>query len=311
MERMTYRFTLDVHKNGIQRTLQGFETDDKKSRKLAINLVASGDTYEIPFDHVVALMYVTTENATEPSINECTIEDNTIIYEVLDVLEEGITEMQLKLIETRPNGARSVIVSPKFALEVEKSETDDGSAERTATFTSLEQAVARAKGVYDCRLLSIEVDEDCTFRVFYADGSVYENFFFRDALYNGNALLSESFAHGGTGIREGEDSDNAMFYKDIARDVLVQTLDVNNECHSMLNEVIEKSLYTSFSVDFNEGHLTYYSQTYNFTVDTETGMLKFEGVGEWIPPDNQETLEQLLAEVSQLRSRIETLESTS
>ena len=311
MERITYRFTLDVHKNGIQRTLQGFETDDKKSRKLAINLVASGDTYEIPFDHVVALMYVTTANAKEPSINECTIEDNTIVYEVLDVLEEGITEVQLKLLEVRPNGARSVLVSPKFALEVAKSGTDDEGAEQTVTFTSLEQALARAKGVYDCRLLSIEVDEDCTFRVFYADGSIYENHFFRDALYNGNALLSESFAHGGTGIREGEDSDNSRFYKDIAREVLVQTLDVNNECRSMLNEVIEKSLYTSFAVDFKEGQLTYYSQTYNFTIDTETGELKFEGIGEWIPPDNKDTLEQLLAEVSQLRSRIETLESTS
>ena len=316
MERITYRFTLDVHKNGIQRTLQGFETDDKKSRKLAINLVASGDTYEIPFDHVVAMMYVTTPNASEPSINECTIEDNTIVYDVLPVVEEGITEMQLKLIETRPNGARSVLISPKFALEVAKSGTDDGSAEQSTTFTSLEQAVAQAKDVYDSRMLRAEIDEDCTFRIFYADGSIYENFFFKEALYNGNALLSESFAHGGTGIREGEDLDNAMYYKNMAGEVLVQSLVMNEECREILEEVVEKSLYTSFSVNFEDGYLTYHSQNYNFTINSETGELEFEGIGEWIPKDvNQEALNQIVAEfnnaMSQLQSRVEALESTS
>ena len=105
MERITYRITLDAHKNGIQRTLQGFETANNMSRRIAVNLVAGSDTYEIPLDHVVAMVYVTTPNATEPSINECIIEDNTIIYDVLPIVEEGITEMQIKLITVDANGA--------------------------------------------------------------------------------------------------------------------------------------------------------------------------------------------------------------
>ena len=100
------------------------------------------------------------------------------------------------------NGAKSVLVSPKFAVEVFESGTNDESAEQTATFTSLENAIAKANGVYDSRLLRIEITDDCRFKAYYADGSVYENDYLYEALYNGNALLSESYAHGNTGIRE-------------------------------------------------------------------------------------------------------------
>ena len=275
MERITYRITLDAHKNGIQRTLQGFETADKMSRRIAINLVASGDAYEIPLDHVVAMMYVTTPSANEPSINECTIEGDTIIYDVLPIVEEGITEMQLKLIETRPNGARSVLISPRLAVEVYKSGTNDESVEQTTTFTSLETAIAQANGVYNSRLLRIEIGEDCRFKAYYADGSVYESDYFHDALYNGNALLSESYAHGNTGVREGENTDNAMYYKNVARSTLSEAREINNLSTTIMNEVLKHSIYTTFAVNFDTGHLNYESQNYSFTID-ENGELSYE-----------------------------------
>ena len=175
MERITYRITLDTHKNGIQRTLQGFETADNMSRRIAVNFTAGGDTYELPYDNTVALIYITMPNAKEPSINECVIKDDTIVYDMLPVVEEGITEMQIKLIKTSIDGAKSVIAAPKFAIEVTKSNTDDEAAEQTTTFTALENAVARANAVYDARLVKIEIDEEYTFRAYYADGAVYEN----------------------------------------------------------------------------------------------------------------------------------------
>lgn len=275
MERITYRITLDAHKNGIQRTLQGFETGDNMSRRIAIGLMASGDTYEIPLDHVVAMMYVTTPNSKEPSINECTIEDNTIVYDVLPIVEEGITEMQLKLIETRLNGARSVLLSPRFAVEVHDSGANDESAEQTTTFTSLETAVAQAKGVYDSRLLRVEIGEDCRFKAYYADGSVYENDYLYDALYNGNALLSESYAHGNTGVREGENVDNAMYYRNIAMSTLSQARDVNSHSEAIMNEVIRNSILTVFEVDYDTGHLVYESHNYRFAIN-ENGELTYE-----------------------------------
>ncbi len=315
MEQITYRITLDVHKTGIQRTLQGFVNGDNKSRRISVNLTAKSDTYEIPFDHVTALMYVMRPADSEPSINACTIEDNTIIYDVLpnDMALEGITEMQIKLIEGDVNGVRKVLHSPKFAIEITEGTNDEGAVESTS-FTALEQAVAQAKDVYDSRLVGIEVTDDCTFRAVYADGTVYENDSLNQALYNGNALLSESFAHGGTGIREGEDSDNSMYYKNIAGNVLAQTVAVKEDCKEIRDEMVEKTVYTTFSVDFETGNLTYLSQNYNFTIN-KNGELEFEGVGEWIPADaTKEALTQLVSEltatINDLKSRVSALETT-
>ena len=92
MERILYRKTLDVHKNGVQFLLQGFETGDKLSRTIEISLMASGDAIDFPLEHVVAMMYVTTPSASQPSINECVIKDNKVIYDVLPIKEEGITD---------------------------------------------------------------------------------------------------------------------------------------------------------------------------------------------------------------------------
>ena len=129
MERIMYRKTLDVHKNGIQFMLQGFETADNMSRVIEISLMASGDAIDFPLENVVAVMYVTSPGATEPSINECTIKDNKVVYEVLPIVVEGITTMQLKIIETSVEGATGILASPKFAVEVSKSDADDGNAE--------------------------------------------------------------------------------------------------------------------------------------------------------------------------------------
>lgn len=182
MEKIIYRKTLDVHKNGIQFTLQGFETADKLARRIEINLTASGDTYELPLEGVEALMYITTPNSEEPSIEKCTIKDNTIVYDVLPIVEEGITEMQLKLIGTNYDGAKAVLVSPKFAAEVLESEAKDEIAEQTTSYTALEKAVARASAIYDARLLRIEVDENCIFKAYYANGISYESSAIRDGI---------------------------------------------------------------------------------------------------------------------------------
>ena len=306
MERIIYRITLDTHKTGIQRTLQGFETADNMSRRISMGLVAGSDTYEIPLDHVTAMVYITTPDATEPSINECVIEDNTIVYDMLPITTEGITEMQVKLIETRLDGARSVLVSPKFALEVMASGTDDEGAVQTPTFTALEEALARAREVYDSRMVRFEVDEELYVRVHFADGTVYENDYFHTAVYNESAVLAESYAKGGTGYREGEDTDNSKYYKDLSESLFRSYKGFYDDCSEILEEVSEKSVYTTFSVNFETGHLTYLSQNYAFTID-ENGNLQFEAQGEWTPTDaTKNALEKL---VTELTDKITTLEN--
>ena len=273
MERITYRKTLDVHKNGVQFLLQGFETADKLSRVVEISLMASGDAIDFPLERVIAMMYVTSPGDKEPSINECTIVDNKVVYEVLPIVTEGITEMQVKLIETSPEGAKSVLASPKFAVEVTKSGADDESAEKTTTFTALEEAMAKAKIAYDERFLRMELTSDCIFKAYYADGTYYETDVLQKLFMNGNVLLSESFAHGGTGIRAGEDTDNSMYYSNVSRSEALNAKDIMQNSEELLEEVKLHGVYTAFKVDFETGEVEYVSPSFKFNVNLETGEL--------------------------------------
>lgn len=289
MERITYRITLDTHRTGIQRTLQGFETADKMARRITINLVESGDSFEMPMANVAAMMYVTTPNASEPSINDCVIDGNTIIYDVEPIVEEGITEMQLKLIDSSTNGANGVLISPRFAVEVAESGTDDEKAEQSTTFTALENAIAKADAVYNSRVVGIEIGEDCSFIVHYADGTTYENDALNKALYNGNALLSESFARGGTGTREGEDTDNAMYYAGVSKTASASVNGAADEAKQTLDEIRLHSTYTIFNMDFEKGNLVYISSKYDFDINKDTGNLEVDTEGKYTP-------EQVVAE---------------
>ena len=280
MERIVYRKTVDVHKNGVQFLLQGFETADKVSRIIEISLMASGDAIDLPLEGLVAVMYVTTPNATEPSINKCTIKDNTIIYEVLPITEEGITEMRLKLIETSPNGATSVLASPKFAVEVTESGMNDDGEELNQKFTAtaIEDAIAKADSAYGKRLERIELDSDCMFKAYYADGTYYETDILKELFVEGTVKLSQSYAKGGTGTRAGEDTDNSMYYSNVARSEAQSAKAIMENSEELLEEVRTHGLYTTFSIDFTTGEVVYASPSYKFNVNLETGDLDAEGI---------------------------------
>lgn len=320
MERITYRKTLDVHKNGIQFLLQGFETADNMSRVIEISLMASGDAIDFPLERIEALMYVSTPNATEHSINKCTIKDNKVVYDVLPIVEEGITSMQLKIIETSPDGATAILASPKFAVEVTKSDTDDESVNQTTTFTALEDAVAKAKATYDERFLRMELSSDCIFRAYYADGTVYETDILQKLFLNGNVLLSESFAHGGTGVRAGEDTDNSKYYSNVSKSEALKAKGIMENSEQILEEVKLHGVYTAFSVDFETGEVEYVSPSFKFKINDSTGDLDALGqtytfneevyrvVEEWLATNNVvlSDLQRISTEHSHLISSLET-----
>ena len=277
MELITYRKTLDVHKNGIQFTLQGFETADNMSRRLEISLMASGDAIDFPLENVVAQMYITTPSAKEPSIEHCTIRDNVVVYDVLPIVEEGITEMQIKLIGASIGGAKRVLTSPRFAVEVLKSNADDGSAVQSTTFTALEDAVAKANAVYNARLVRVEFDEKCIFRAYYADGTIYETDAIKEGLMTGHTLLSKSYAVGDTGTREEEATDNSKYYSNVSRSSAIEAKEGGELASDMLTEVRKHGVYTAFDMDFESGELQYVSPSYDFTVNPESGELDVIG----------------------------------
>ena len=277
MELIKYRKTLDVHKNGVQFMLQGFQTADNMSRVIEISLMASGDAIDFPLERIVAMMYVTTPGAEEPSINSCTIKDNKVIYDVLPIVEEGITKMRLKIIEASPDGAKRVLCAPEFAVEVTKSGTDDESAEQTTTFTALEDAVSKAKTVYDERFLRMELTSDCIFKAYYADGTTYETDILQKLFLNGNVELSKSYAMGGTGVRAGEDTDNSKYYSNVSKSEALNAKDIMENSEEILEEVRLHGVYTAFKVDFETGNVEYVSPSFKFKVNMETGELETEG----------------------------------
>jgi hypothetical protein len=277
MEQIKYRKTLDVHKNGTQFLLQGFGTADNLSRVVEISLMQSGDAIDFPLEKIIAIMYVFTPGTTEPNIYNCTIKDNKVVFKVPHIDVEGITTMQLKLIETSTDGARSVLASPKFACELIKSNIDDESIEQGEEFTRFEDAVAKAKSVYDERFLRMELSSDCIFRAFYADGTTYETDVLQKLFLNGNVLLSESFAHGGTGVRAGEDTDNSKYYSNVSKSESLNAKSIMENSEDILEEVRLHGVYTAFSLDFESGEVEYVSPSFSFKVNTDTGELDAEG----------------------------------
>ena len=295
MERITYRKTLDVHKTGVQFTLQGFETADKMARTIEINLMANGDTIDLPTEKMVAIMYVTTP-AKITSINECTIKDNTIVCDVLPIVEAGITEMQLKLVVTSPLGATSVLATPKFAVEVSESGMDESGVTQSTTFTALENALAQAKGVYDSRITRIVLSEDCIFTVHYADGSTYTSDALKDLVVIGESVMSKSFARGGTGVRDGEDSDNSMYYSNVSKSAALNSNQASDRAEALLTEVKKHGVYTAFTTNFASGELEYESPMYTFEIDETTGELLVNGISYSIDNNIKELVRQVLEE---------------
>lgn len=296
MERIVYRKTLDVHKAGIQFTLQGFQTADNMARRIEINLMANGDTIDLTSEKLVAMMYIKSPLASEPSINGCSINGNTITYDVLPIVEGGITEMQLKLIETSSTGATSVLAAPMFAVEVSESGMDDDSAEQSTTFTALEDAIAKANGVYETRIERIVLSPDCVFTIYYADGTIYESDALKDVIVIGESVMSKSFARGGTGVRDGEDTDNSMYYSTVSKSAALDSDRARGEAEKVLTEVRKHGIYTAFNMNFASGELEYVSPKYSFDVDETTGELVANGIVYSIEDNIKELVEQVLEE---------------
>ena len=79
------------------------------------------------------------------------------------------------------------------------------------------------------------------------------------------------------------------------------------------NEVTEKSAYTTFSVDFETGCITYLSQNYKFNID-DNGDLIFEALGEWsLTEETKKILEDLIKttkdDIARLDGKITSVEN--
>lgn len=93
-----------------------------------------------------------------------------------------------------------------------------------------------------------------------------------------SAKLSESYAHGETGVRDGEDTDNSKYYSQQAQASKDQAAILLKETQGILDEVNKKLVYTEFTVNFETGQLEYNdlaAHNYDFTVNHENGNLEW------------------------------------
>lgn len=183
IQNLTYRFSLDTFKNGVQRILQGHQTGEHTARRMEISLVSGAEAYELPMSGIVANMYVKRPSQTSPSINPCTVDhaNNKIIYQIqdTDIQESGIVECQLKLIDITNE---KTLVSPKFGMEVWESQTSDSDAEDTPTYASLTEALAAVVELQDKAIKEVYIDEDNIFTVLFYDDTTYTSSVIADAV---------------------------------------------------------------------------------------------------------------------------------
>ena len=272
MNRVVYRTTLDVLKGGVQKTLQGFHVGDNLGRLIVLTLTSGADTFELPENGITAIMYVIQEDGTQ-SINHCEIIDNVISYEVLpsDVPTEGIVKLQLKIIANNAHGIERVLFAPVFAIEVEDSIGSDEIGDNP-TFTALENALAKAEAAFSQSATKIEFTEDHIFRVTYADGSVYETDELKDAWETcvdsaDSALDSKNKAYDYM-VAAGDS-------EAIARTEANTAVGASNRTQSFYEEVMKRTIYTTFFLNYDDGHLYYDSANYTFNVNPVTGQLEW------------------------------------
>lgn len=197
LQTLTYRFTLDAFKNGVQRIIHGYEIGETAARKMEISLMYGINTYELPLGNITASMYVKRPSDTDPSINACIIdaENNKIIYEMQDsdIAEAGIVNMQLKVFDND-----KILISPQFGIDVWESLIDDSSASESPSYTALTTALAQAKAYNDKAITDVVVEDDLTFVVSFADGTEYTSDALKDAAatFEDYSLESEAWSKG-------------------------------------------------------------------------------------------------------------------
>lgn len=141
MDKIVYSVRLDVQKNALQATLHGFRVGDTASRQLNITLHQSGKTINLSeFDDVI--MFVRKEGSSTPTMSLCSVEDNTIIYDVLqsDVSSEGEVEFTVRV-----QSGDSIAYAPKFNALVIDPECNAAVAPGTPEYSILETLTSRVE----------------------------------------------------------------------------------------------------------------------------------------------------------------------
>ena len=119
MKGREYRFTLDVHKQGIQYTLSALK-NETGSTKAIISLCENANPYLLQDDNIT----VVTVSALKPDgkkvLNDCAIIGNCVVVEITAQMLAAVGDVicELELSSADADGALHVIATPRFKIDV-------------------------------------------------------------------------------------------------------------------------------------------------------------------------------------------------
>lgn len=119
MKGREYRFTLDVHKQGIQYTISALK-NETGSTKAIISLCENAKPYLLQDDNITVVTVSALKPDDKKVLNDCTISGNSIIVEITAQMLAAVGDVicELELSSADADGTLHVIATPRFKIDV-------------------------------------------------------------------------------------------------------------------------------------------------------------------------------------------------
>lgn len=142
----TYRFTLDLHKTGIQHSISAVK-GDTRSIRAEISLCEGTEIFDLPSNDIsLAILYVTKPD-NKKITNECSIKENEIVVDFTPqcFAASGTAVCELKITDKTQEGLPANFTTPKFQIVIAEDGQNDEELISTDEFTALTNALMAAK----------------------------------------------------------------------------------------------------------------------------------------------------------------------
>jgi hypothetical protein len=145
LEPKIYRFTLDIHKTGVQYTLFATKGDSNSVRAI-ISLSESTKPFKLPENTSIVTLYADKPDGTQ-IYNTCLIEDNLIILDFSGqtFAAAGDVLCELKIITEDENDKLTTLTTPKFIVSVSEPLQNDLEIMSTDEYNALAEALLSAQ----------------------------------------------------------------------------------------------------------------------------------------------------------------------
>ena len=141
----------------------------------------------------------------------------------------------------------------------------------TVAFTIINGAVTANIKAHS--ITANELQEDYLADIQTAEANAYQSELDSEA----SAILSRSWAVGGTSSRQGEDTNNSMYYAQVAQNLKTDMVTLKENADAILEQATQRLTGLQFMLNFSDGNLYYDISTgIDMQIDNTTGNLMWE-----------------------------------